>query len=290
MEGIEMAGFESTVHFPRSSNLDWHTLMDIHGSAPETIDERPIDLRHAQFHPAGERRITESELVEWRKDLNSWAHDNGFPGQLNEERRSRWDVLLGTRLLEDTQNLPESQHPAVWSWIATHLLPHFVVYRWGWPAKKGGEPPHGREPWARFGDSDKNALLMARQRVRAYGRDLALKATEQEFQSIQYRPAFGIDQRVARIVLESLITAWEDPGSNYGKKGGTRALDANYVCIELRLVNSLRPLAFAADNDVASIVDDIVERLPDLRKTTDRPDGFFDIDSSDYGDGPHSDV
>jgi len=279
-----MAGFEPTVHFPRSTTLDWHALMAVHGRPLETIDELPIDLRHAQFHSAGERRVTESELVDWRKDLNRWAHDNGFPGQLNEGRRSRWDVALGSRLLDDTQSLPESQHPAVWSWIATYLLPHFVAYRWGWPAKKGDELPQGRAPWVRFGDSDKNALLMVRQRVSVYGPDLALKASEQEFQSIQHRPAFGIDQRVARLVLESLVDAWEDSGSNYGKKGGTRALDANYVCIELRLVNSLRPLAFVADNEVAAIVDDIIERLPELRKTVGQADGFLEIDLPSEGD------
>jgi len=270
-----MSRFDTTVHFPRSGSLDWQALLELHGSAPDSIAECPISLRYAQFHPAGERHVTEGELAEWRKDLNGFAFDNGFPSQLNEERRSRWDVLLGARLLEDTRCLPEAEHPAIWSWLATNLFPHFVVYRWGWPARQGDQPPHGREPWARFGDSDKNALLLARKRIRAYGPDLARKASEQEFQSIQYRPAFGIDQRVARVVLETLVTAWEAQDSNYGKKGGTRALDANYVCIELRLINSLRPLAFAADSEIISIVDEIIDRLPVLRRTAEKPDGFF---------------
>lgn len=261
-----MAIFDSTLHFPRSTALGWRSLLDVHGAAPESLVDHPIDLRHAQFHPAGERRVTETELVEWRKQLNTWAYDNGFPGQLNEERRSEWDVLLGTRLLEDTELLPESQHPAVWSWVATHLLPHFVVYRWNWPGKIDDEPPIGREPWARFGDSDRNGLLMARQRIASYGALLARDATEQEFQSIQYRPAFGIDQRVASVVLEAMVSAWRDPASNYGKNGGTRALDANHVCIELRLVNSLRPLCFAPDGEIVSIVRDVIDRLPTIRE------------------------
>ncbi|MEP2372304.1 hypothetical protein [Ilumatobacter sp.] len=225
----------------------------------------PIDLRRAEFHPAGDRQVSQDELVAWRDDLNAWAHDRGYPSALNSERRSTWDVELGARLIEDTSGLSEALHPDVWCWIATHLLPHFVVYRWGWPNLKDGSPPAGRSEWARFGPDLRNALRLAMHRILTYGPDLAARASEQEFQSIQYRPAFGLDQRVARIVLHTLVEAFDDPNSNYGKNGGTRSLDNNDVCIELRVINSLRPLCFVSDENLVQIVHDVVKRLPDLR-------------------------
>lgn len=263
-----MAYFDSSTYFPRASSRHYHHLNELRSKPLDDLEELPIDLRRAEFHPAGERRVTEAELLEWRRDLNAWAHDWGFPSRLNEARRSDWDVQLGTRLLEDTADLPEAQHPAVWCWIASFLLPHFGVYRWDWPGKSGEEPPQGRNPWVRFGPSDKNGLLMARQRVQTYGPDLTALATEQELQSIQYRPAFGLDQRVSRVVLATILEAWEDPTSNYGKNGGTRALDADDVCIEIRVINSLRPLCFSTDEEIAAIVTDAIERLPSYRKPT----------------------
>ena len=260
--------FDDALHLPRAGgSATWRPLIALYGQVPEQIVDNPIDVRRAEFHPAGEQRITESQLLDWRKDLNNWAYDRGFPAALNTERRSAWDVELGARLLDDTANLPEALHPDVWCWLATHLLPHFVVYRWGWPASDNGEPPTGREQWARFGPDLRNGLRLALHRILTYGREIASRASEQEFQSVQYRPAFGLDQRVAQLLLRTLVDAFDDPASNYGKNGGTRALDCNDVCIELRLINSLRPLCFASDEEVVSVVQDVIDRLPDLRET-----------------------
>lgn len=255
---------------PRASgNTTWRPLLDLHGQVPENMIDNPFDLRKAEFHPAGETRVTEMALREWRDDLNAWAYDHRFPGQLDSERRSAWDVDLGAKLLNDMQEVPEALHPDVWCWLAVHLLPHFVVYRWGWPTVTNGAPPTGREPWARFGGDLRNGLRLALHRIITYGPDLAQRATEQEFQSIQYRPAFGLDQRVARVVLQTLVDENDDPSSNYGKNGGTRALDANFVCIELRLINSLQPLCFASDARIVDRVRSVVESLPEIRRADD---------------------
>jgi hypothetical protein len=254
--------------FPRASgNTAWRPLLDLHGEVPEKLIDKPFDLRRAEFHPAGDTRVTEMALQQWRDDLNVWAYDRRFPGQLDSERRSAWDVDLGVKLLDDTGKIPEALHPDVWCWLAVHLLPHFVVYRWGWPATTDGAPPTAREPWARFGSDLRNGLRLALHRIITYGADLAHRASEQEFQSIQYRPAFGLDQRVARVVLRTLVDENDDPSSNYGKNGGTRALDANFVCIELRLINSLQPLCFASDATIADTVRGVIESLPDLRRS-----------------------
>lgn len=259
--------FDAGTHLPRASgSTAWRSLGAIHGVQPDALLQLPLDLKRAEFHPAGQRQVSTDELYAWRDDLNNWAFDNGFPASLNNERRSTWDVELGTRLLQDTGGLPEAFHPDVWCWIATYLLPHFVVYRWGWPKVSNGASPEGRDAWARFGVDLRNGLRLALHRIATYGPEVCQRATEQEFQSIQYRPAFGLDRRVARVVLSTLVDAFDDPASNYGKNGGTRALDADDVCIELRLINSLRPLCFASDDRIAAIVHDAIDRLPTYRK------------------------
>lgn len=251
---------------PRTAGtLFWEPLLEVYGQPAEKLVDRPFDLKRAVFHPAANRRVTEAELRAWRDSLNHWAYERRFPGTLNYERRSNWDVDLGVRLLEDTNGLPEAFHPDVWCWIAVQLLPHLVVYRWGWPNPVDGEPPRGRSAWARFGHDLRNGLRLAMHRIATYGPDIARRASEQEFQSIQYRPAFGLDQRVARTVLETLVDSADDADSNYGKNGGTRALDANLVCTELRVINSLRPLCFLAEKELREVALDVIDRLPQLR-------------------------
>lgn len=268
-----MTCFEPGTHLPRlSGSTTWRPLLDHHGKPAEALSNLAIDLRRAEFHAAGGHQVTEDDLLRWRDELNDWAYARSFPSPLNTERRSDWDVDLGLRLLEDTEGLPEAAHPDVWCWLATNLLPHFVVYRWGWPGRREGDAPEGRSPWARFGGDLRNGLRLAMHRIATYGPEIARRASEQEFQSIQYRPAFGIDQRVARVVLQTLVDAWDDPKSNYGKNKGTRALDGNYVCIELRIVNSLRPLCFFKDEEIQATVLDIIERLPSLRNSSDSVD------------------
>lgn len=263
-----MTRFESGLHLPRASGTAaWQPLVELHGKNVEQLLDNPIDLRRAEFHPAGKERITETQLLQWRGDLNDWAFDRGFPAPLNEQRRSAWDVDLGMRLREDTANLAEALHPEVWCWIATNLLPHFVVYRWGWPKLAEGETKvEGRAKWSRFGSDLRNGLRLALHRILVHGSDVAGRASEQEFQSIQYRPSFGLDQRVAQLLLRSLVDAFDDPDSNYGKNGGSRSLDCDDVCQELRVINSLQPLCFSTDDRIVNVVAEVIERLPELRK------------------------
>lgn len=261
-----MSAFGSDDSLPRMQVCDVPgTLADAYGRPADQITEQPFNLKRAHFHPRGVERVTEGRLEEWRQDLNRWAWDRGFPATLDSRARSLWDVSLGGRLLADVGEIPELLHPRVWCWLATELLPHFIVYRWEWPREVDHQVPAQPNAWRRFGDRPENGLRLALHRFSVYGEEVCLRATEQEFQSLRNRPAYGSDPRVARVVLHCLVEAADDPRSNYGKSGGTRALDANYVCIELRLVNSLRPLCFMTDNAIEHIVAETIERLPELR-------------------------
>jgi len=262
-----MTPFDPGLYLPRvTGSAWWRPLLDLHGQSLDQLRKNRIDLRRAEFHPAGEQRISEPQLLAWRESLNDWASDRSFPAAMNLGKSSAWDVELGLRLLKDLGHLPEILHPDVWCWLATNLLPHFVAYRWGWPEPKDGETPVGGDAWARFGPGPKNGLRLAVQRILTYGPDIASRASEQEFQSLQNRPAYGLDKRVARLVLQTLVDAFDDPASNYGKNGGTRTLDANDVCIELRLINSLQPFCFAVEDNIVSTVEEIIERLPNIRR------------------------
>ena len=261
--------FGSDTHFPRAKAQESaRSLTLIYKKPLDDIRERPFNLQTAEFHPLGKERVSEQDLLNWRNELNDWAADEGFPSQMDANRRSEWDVLLGERLIEDLREVPEFLHPDVWCWIATYLLPHFAVYRWGWPqAVEDG--PSKASAWARFGSDGRNALRMVVNRILLYGPKIARRASEQEFQSIQNRPAFGADPRVAKVVMEAFMQALDDPNSNYAKNygdvPGDRSRDNNLACMELRLINSLRPLCFETDATISEITLDVVKRLPELR-------------------------
>jgi len=283
LDGEPVSALGANERLPRERNhSSWAQLAGSYGRAAEELKSANFDLRLAHFAPHGSDRVSESGLRNWREALNEWAYDEkSFPAPLREDQKAAWDVDLGLRLVEDLDGHPEFYDPDVWCWFATHLLPHFVVHRWGWPKAIDGEVPKGRSSWSRFGNGDKNALFLSIHRVVTYGPDLAKRATQQEFQSIQYRPAYGLDQRVALVILKTLVDAYEDQGSCYGKKPdtskpGNRALDCNHVCIELRYINSLRPLCFATDDQIAEIVSETISRLPELRERKASPELLMD--------------
>lgn len=268
-----MAYFEPQQRLPRLEASPVPSLAALIETPADMMTNHPFDLRLAHFYPHGER-VSTAELEAWRSDLNSWASDKGFGNKT--VRKSDWDVELGLRLIQDLDGHPEADHPEVWCWLATNLLPHFVVFRWGWPGSRKTQstdievgddlPTSGPQSWARFGPTDKNALFLARYRVLVFGETLARRASQQEFQSLHYRPAYGLDPRVARVILSKLVSAFDDPDSNYGKHGGIRKDDCNDVCIELQKINSLQPLCFRTDEEIIDLVESVVKRLPQLRR------------------------
>lgn len=262
-----MTIFGPDVHLPRLSGPGfWKQLQTLYKQDVESLMELPFQIQQSNFHPAG-ARVSEQDLRDWRTDLNTWSRGHGFPHEMNAKKKSLWDVELGIRLHEDTKNLPEASHPQVWCWIAVNLLPHLVVHRWGWPtAQDDSGSPTGSAKWSRFGLDLKNGLRLATYRIATYGADSSLKASEQEFQSLQNRPSYGRDRRVARIILQTLVDSYDDKKSNYGKNGGTRALDCDDICQELQRINSMRPFCFRTDDELEAIVTAVIERLPEFRR------------------------
>ena len=263
-----MTFFKDDQFFPRArGNSFWRDLVEKRTTSLDTLAEQPFTLSTADFHPAGNLRVSESELREWREDLNRWAYDNGFPSAMNAEQRNAWDVDLGVKLISDVQLMPEARHPDVWCWIAVNLLPHFIVHRWGWPNNKDGSSPEGSSKWARFGPTGRNGLILAINRVELFGEDIARKAQQEEFQSIQYRSSYSLDPRVARVVMNTLIDSRADESSSYARNGGTVRIDANLIGIQLWIANSMRPLCFVDNEEIQSIIHEIMKRLPELRGT-----------------------
>lgn len=240
--------------------------MQHHGKDPTDLEaaDLAVGFRSGRVHPDASGVASKEQLIAWRSELDDWARENGFGRKMTRSQQLNWDVGLGTKLLEDSRHLPERLHPDVWCWISVYLLPHLVVHRWGWPKSDiTDEAPTGSVKWARFGQSPRNALRLAMRRVETFGDEIARRADQEEFQFIENRPAFGLDRRVARAILEVLIEARDDANSEYGK-GGTR-IDANNVGIELRIINSMRPLCLCTNAEIRQVVQSVVERLPDLR-------------------------
>lgn len=265
-----MTCFEESTFLPRATgNIFWRSLSELHGTDLDELSKISVDLKRAEFHPGGKKQVTVAELVEWRNNLNDWAYDLGFPNQMNAAQKSSWDVELGMKLQDGLDGLPECLHPDVACWMASNLLPHFIVYRWGWPELENGKPPTSRKKWNRFGSDQNNGLRLAMYRVMTYGPEIARRANQEEFQSIQFRPAFSLDRRVSRVILLTIVEALDDPKSKYGKnengQPGNRRTDANALGIELRFINSMRPFCFESDVAIAEIVNGTIARLPDLR-------------------------
>lgn len=259
--------------FPRSGPYEAAQALEaLHGSSVESISNVDFDLSRAHFHPSQEdtTSVETQQLAIWRDDLNDWARDEwGFPSPFSSQAdRFAWDVALGTRIHDDLRGLPELLHPNVWCWIASALLPHLVVHRYGWPTSDGP----GR--WRRFGPNPNNALRLPVYRDLVFGSELALRASQQELQSILNRPSYGNDPRVARIVLTTLVDAYVDrERTGYGDGEPGRAIDADLVLQELRVRNSLRPLCFLRDEDVAAEAGSVIASLPTLRDKAARLQG-----------------
>ena len=268
-----MSEFTDQHYFPRATSSESvRSLVALRGTSPrgtpvEDLLDVPFDLKQAQFHPNATNRVDEDALLTWRVELNSWAQEEkAFPSNLEPDNgKNNWDVDLGLRLIDDIGRIPEFLHPDVWCWIASHLLPHFVVYRWEWPKLKDQEVPVGTKSWNHFTAHPTNGLRMAINRILFYGEEIAREADSQEFQSLLGRPSFGSDPRVARVVMATFIEEWKDPKSNYGKHGGNRSIDNDIACTELRLINSLRPLCFESDETISEITKTVISELPELR-------------------------
>ncbi len=239
----------------------------MHGKPVTALEQLPPEtLADVTWAAVSAPRAELSSLLGLRSELTDWAADAfGFPGALeSEKRKADWNTELGLQLLQRLGEHAEGRHPNVHAWLASALVPHLVVHRWGWPETgRDGAVPSSPRKWSRFGMGLRNGLRLALYRVQVLGEDVARNANEQEFQDVLERPAFGNDPRVARTILARLIELHEDPRSSYGKAGLGRTAHCAAALPRLRTLNVLRPLAFLDERDIVDAVDRCVEAAVD---------------------------
>jgi hypothetical protein len=100
------------------------------GLAPEDLRQRPSGLIQARFAPTGGNRVTETEVMAIRSELDRIADVAGFPHRslpANQAFDRAASVFLGSMGFPAGEML----RAEVWAWIAVSLVPHLVQWRFG---------------------------------------------------------------------------------------------------------------------------------------------------------------
>lgn len=101
------------------------------GKEPIALRASPLPpLSGERFAPTGGRRVSEAELDQLRRDLDAVADAAGFPADTLLARQ-HFDRQVSRFL--GAADLPpgEMLRAETWAWIAVHLVPHLVQWRFG---------------------------------------------------------------------------------------------------------------------------------------------------------------
>ncbi len=218
------------------------------------LERWPIpDPNMEQFAPTGPSRISLHELLLLQSALNAAAREAGYPS-VGDNARKQFD-RKATRLLGE-QELPEDEmlRPDTWGWIAIHLVPHLV--RWRWQSSDGIVTP------ARyFGIVQRNAI--GRLWYRAYVLDqgperadrwaLADAVTEDAAMNLLERTTLASDRRLSRSIMRHWISTADGPGLEGRLREGL---------IRLRIEAVLRELAVLDEAGLDAVVVKALAMLP----------------------------
>lgn len=114
---------------PAQAKLEMERL---HGKALEALlGSLPAlpDLSTARFAPTGPQKVSSQELRELQDALRAVMKDSGFPNQALDVRQSV-DRSIAVCLAEARLPFGEMLRRDVWAWLAIHLLPEYLVWRW----------------------------------------------------------------------------------------------------------------------------------------------------------------
>lgn len=168
----------------------------------------PPIMDHERFSATGLRRITGSELRKLREGLDEVAAKAGYP-EKSLAARQAFDREVAVRLGAMGMPSGEMLRADVWAWLAMHLFPHLVQWRFG---KDNGVVAEERF----LGVVQRNALgrLWLRGRIfdRGDGEDdlrwgLVRAISEDASVAILERTSLASDWRLARELGEGWLTA-----------------------------------------------------------------------------------
>jgi hypothetical protein len=211
-------------------------------------------LSGERFAPTGGRRVTDAELVKLRQDLDTIATSVGFPADTLLARQ-QFDRQVARFLGEAELPPGEMLRAETWAWIAVHLVPHLVQWRFG-----SGDGTAAAERFA--GSLQRNAIgrLWYRAWVFDSGAghperfDLVDQLPEDATVAILERTSIASDHRLARMLAESWVRH-RDETPSLGETLLRRA------AIRIRVAAVVRELAALDDNDLGEVVDRVLSEI-----------------------------
>lgn len=197
------------------------TLREMNGALAVELQSAEIRLSHPSQHwfPLG-GRVASEELRALRRTLDGLAMEHGFPADLSVQRegmgsQAGWDRALGRALVDHLERMgaAELDHPDTWTWLGTTLLPHLIVWRWGWPHDPEElEAPRRRRRYERYIGTLRSGLRRPWYRTVMYAEDghEYPDLNEDHLVQIEERPSLGAEPEVGRALLQGIVRAYAE--------------------------------------------------------------------------------
>lgn len=205
----------------------------------ETLDLPSLETE--QFAPTGPERVQENFLLELRADLRSIAGAAGYPSR-SEQATREFDGRAAICLAERDLPIGQAIRSDTWAWIAVHLVPHLVHWRYG-----SSEKPASFRRYS--GILQRNAIGRLWYRAHVMREDegdawatLGL-VNEDAHVAVLERTSIAKDHRLAK----ATIRQWHKLG------GGEDALRAALIRIRLQLL--LQDLSELSDSRLLPVLD-----------------------------------
>lgn len=171
----------------------------------------PPAMDHEKFSATGLQRISRNDLAKFRDEVEAVAVEAGYPGY-SQAARQKFDRDVAVCLASMDLPSGEMLRPDVWAWLAMHLFPHLVQWRFG---KEDGAIAEERF----LGIVQRNALGRLWLRGRIFDRGgqdndqrwgLTKAISEDASVAILERTSLASDWRLARALGEGWLRARED--------------------------------------------------------------------------------
>ena len=240
---------------PRLNPVQVENILAQLGSNADSRGVSWMETQHraASYAASGGHMVSFSELEKLRAQVVEVARAFGMPSPGTMYSRANFDSETAI-LLADHELLtsPEALRDDVWAFLATVMLPHVVIWRFG-----------SKERLSRFKGGVRNALqrLWLRATVLDRGSEdadhrwlLVRSLTEDAFVQIVERPSIANDRQLAIGLAEGWLRAAERIGR--GRMEGVMRKST----IMLRLRNQIQFMSGLDKPEFDSLIDDIFYR------------------------------
>ena len=246
------AGFRMMRRFPRLSPARAKTLLAERGGldVAQLRGLSPPVMDHEKFSATGLQRISRNDLVKIRDEVEAAAIEAGYP-ESSQSARQKFDRYVAVRLASMDLPSGEMLRPDVWTWLAMHLFPHLVQWRFG---KEDGAISEERF----LGIVQRNALGRLWLRGRIFDRGgqdgeqrwkLAEAISEDASVAILERTSLASDWRLARALGEGWLSARE--------KGMAADQILRRVAIKVRIKFAYSELGIFTDEALQAFISDL---------------------------------